>query len=107
MTAPGSTRPRPILEAIRAGAWKTGVGTLIAAAVSFGLLNSEQATLLDNIVAALATLITLVTSFVAQLHILGKSEPLVTPLADPKDQDGTPLVPLFTSEPPIGGQRPA
>lgn len=94
MTNP-NTRPRPILQAIRGGAWKTVLGTLIAAAVSFGLLNSEQATLLDNVVAALATLITLVTSFVAQLHVLGKSEPLVTPLADPEDEDGTPLVPIL------------
>lgn len=105
MAAPGSSRPRPILENIRNGAWKTIVGTLVTAAVSFGLLNSEQATLLDNIVAALATLITLVTSFVAQLHVLDKSEPQVTPLADPHDQDGTPLVPLFASEPPTNGQR--
>ncbi|MGW5741597.1 hypothetical protein [Amycolatopsis sp. NPDC003861] len=91
MTNP-NTRPRPILEAIRGGAWKTLLGTLIAAAVSFGLLNSEQATLLDNIVAALATLITLVTSFVAQLHVLGRAEPQVTPVADPRDDTGLPLV---------------
>ncbi|WP_394360746.1 hypothetical protein [Amycolatopsis sp. SB7-3] len=92
MAAP-RTRPRPILESIRSGAWKTILGTLVAAAVSFGLLNSQQATLLDNIAAALATLITLVTSFVAQLHVLDRSEPQVTPVADPRDNTGTPLVP--------------
>ncbi|AXB41313.1 hypothetical protein A4R43_01250 [Amycolatopsis albispora] len=75
------------------------LGTLIAAAVSFGLLNAEQATLLDNIVAALATLITLVTSFVAQLHVLGRAEPRVTPVSDPRDNAGAPLFPT-TSGPP-------
>lgn len=98
MTNPNS-RPRPILEAIRGGAWKTVVGTLVAAAVSFGLLNSEQATLLDNIVAALATLITLVTSFVAQLHVLGQAEPRVTPVSDPRDETGAPLVPALIPPP--------
>lgn len=94
MTNP-NTRPRPILEAILGGAWKTILGTLITAAVAFGLLNAEQATLLDNIVAALATLITLVTSFVAQLHVLGRAEPQVTPVVDPRDDTGTPLVPTL------------
>jgi hypothetical protein len=92
-----NTRPRPILEAIRSGAWKTILGTLVAAAVSFGLLNGQQATLLDNIVAALASLITLVTSFVAQLHVLGRAEPQVTPVADPRDDTGTPLVPSLVT----------
>ncbi|WP_181771299.1 hypothetical protein [Amycolatopsis pittospori] len=93
--ATSTPRPRPILDSIRSGAWKTIVGTLVAAAVSFGLLNGQQATLLDNIVAALATLITLVTSFVAQLHVLGRSEPKVTPVADPRDNTGSPLVPAL------------
>ncbi|MFK0249296.1 hypothetical protein ACIQUM_31745 [Amycolatopsis azurea] len=94
MAAPRS-RPRPILDSIRSGAWKTILGTLVAAAVSFGFLNADQATLLDNIVAALATLITLVTSFVAQLHVLGRAEPQVTPVADPRDDSGIPLVPAL------------
>ncbi|SFO81976.1 hypothetical protein SAMN05421810_10163 [Amycolatopsis arida] len=87
-------RPRPIRDTIRSGgAWRTAIGALITAAVSFGLLNTEQATLVDNIVATLATLITLVTSLIAQFHILGRAEPQVTPVSDPRDDHGAPLVP--------------
>ncbi|WP_134664027.1 hypothetical protein [Amycolatopsis sp. CFH S0078] len=97
-------RPRPILEAIRGGGWKTLAGTLIAAAVSFGILNAEQATALDNVVAAVVTLITFVTSAVAQFHVLDHAEPQVTPVADPRDDRGRPLVPA-ADEP--GGQPTA
>lgn len=85
-------RPRPILEAIRAGAWKTGLGTLVTAAVSFGLLNTEQATAANNIVATLATVVTAVTSIVAQLHLLRHVEPQVTPVSDPRTNTGEQLV---------------
>ncbi len=86
-------RPRPILDAIRDGGWKTLLGTLLAAAVSFGLLNAEQATLLGNVVAAVVTLITFATSAAGQFHVLDHAEPLVTPVVDPHDQLGRPLVP--------------
>ncbi|MGW3470449.1 hypothetical protein ACWDKQ_18770 [Saccharopolyspora sp. NPDC000995] len=91
-------RPRPILDAIRSGTWKTLVGALVTAAVSFGLLNANQATLLNNMVAAVVTLVTLVTSTLAQLHILDHAEPQVTPVADPRDNTGRPLVPAPAAE---------
>ncbi|MFE0021895.1 hypothetical protein [Amycolatopsis sp. NPDC059021] len=92
-----STSRRPLLDAIHSGAWKTLLGTLITAGVTFGLLNAEQATVVNNIVAAAATLLTMITSAVAQWHILGKAEPAVTPVADPRDDAGTPLRPSSSS----------
>ncbi|MBB5154942.1 hypothetical protein [Saccharopolyspora phatthalungensis] len=95
-----ANRPRPILEAIRGGGWKTILGTLLAAAVSFGVLNAEQATALDNLVAAVVTLVTFATSAVAQFHVLDNAEPLVTPVAAPHDDADRPLVPAADPEPP-------
>ncbi len=88
---------RPIFAAITSGAWKTALGTAITAAVSFGLLDTHQASLLDNIVAALATLLTAATSAIAQLHILRLAEPQVTPIAAPNNDAGVPLVPNITA----------
>lgn len=85
-------RPRPILDAIRSGAWKSVLGTLVTAGVTFGLLNAEQATALNNVVAALATLLTAGTAALHTLHVLRRAEPAVTPTADPRADDGTPLV---------------
>lgn len=94
--------PRPILDAIRSGAWKTILGTLVTAAVSFGVLDSHQASALNNVVAAVITLVTAATSAAAQLHILGRAEPLVTPVSAPRDSAGRPLVPVPVSPPTTG-----
>lgn len=88
------SRPRPILEAIRSGAWVPLLGTAITAVVTFGLLNSEQAAGLHNLVAAGATLLTAVTAALHTLHVLRNAEPEVTPISDPRAADGTPLVPM-------------
>lgn len=87
-----SGRPRPILDAIRTGTWKTGLGTLVTAAVAFGILNAEQATVANNIVASLVTIVTAVTAILAQVHVLQRAEPQVTPVVDPRANDGTRLV---------------
>jgi hypothetical protein len=101
MTSPlGPTtgdRPRPILDAIRSGQWKTLVGTAISAAVSFGVLDSQQTTVVNNLVAAAVTLITALTALLGQLHVLRRAEPLVTPVASPRSAAGVPLVPADTA----------
>lgn len=57
-----------IVAALKSGAWKSWVVTALSAAVSFGLLDSEQATLINNIVASLATLAGIVISLVHTFH---------------------------------------
>lgn len=86
-------QPRPILNAIKRGAWETILGTVLTAAVTFGVLDTGQASALDNVAAAIATLLTAVTSALAQLHVLRKAEPKVTPVAAPRDNTGVVLVP--------------
>jgi hypothetical protein len=85
-------RPRPILEAIQAGMWKTWLGGAVTAAVAFGILNTQQATAVNNLVAAVVTLVTVATSLAAQLHVLHTAEPQVTPVSDPQDDAGHKLV---------------
>ncbi|TDQ01232.1 hypothetical protein [Labedaea rhizosphaerae] len=92
------SRPRPILEAIRSGAWVSVLGAALTAAVTFGLLNAEQVTALNNLVAAAATLITAVTAVLHGLHILRAAEPEVTPMSDPRDTDGRPLIPAESGD---------
>ncbi|MFC0546942.1 hypothetical protein [Kutzneria chonburiensis] len=88
-----ATRPRPILAAITSGGTLiTAVGTLLAGLVAFGVLNSEQASAINNLVAAVLTVIPPATAVLVQLHILRTAEPQVTPVADPQDTDGTALV---------------
>jgi phosphatidylglycerophosphate synthase len=84
---------RPIVDAIRGGAWKTALGTGISAAVSFGVLDTREASALNTVVAALVTIVTALTSVVAQLHILRNAEPQVTPVVEPRDNAGHPLIP--------------
>ncbi|MGI8307741.1 hypothetical protein [Saccharopolyspora hattusasensis] len=83
---------------IRGGGWKTLLGTLLTAAVSFGVLNTGQATALDNLVAAVVTLITFATSAVAQFHVLDNAEPQLTPVADPRDNTDRHFIPAPAAE---------
>lgn len=98
---PTTARPRPILAAIRSGAWLPLVGTLLTAAVTFGLLNSEQGTAIGNLVAAVATLLTAITAALSNFHVLRRAEPEVTPVADPRDDLGRALVPERGPAPPV------
>jgi hypothetical protein len=70
--------------------------------VSFGVLNAEQVTVVNNLVATATTLLTAVTAILTQLHILDHAEPLVTPVADPRNDRGEQLV----SPPPQPGKPP-
>jgi hypothetical protein len=74
------------------GTWITAVGTLVAAGVSVGVLSDRQATVVNWVASVLVTLCPLVTSVLVQWHVLRTAEPLVTPLSDPQDADGQPLV---------------
>lgn len=94
MSSPSTTdRPRPILDAMTSGGNLIAlVGSLVAGGVAFGVLNAIQANAINNIVAAIVTVIPAATAVLAQFHVLRTAEPRVTPLSDPQDSDGTPLV---------------
>lgn len=57
-----------IVAALKSGAWKSWLATAMSAAVSFSLLDSEQVNLINNLVAALTTLVAVVISLVHTFH---------------------------------------
>jgi len=68
--------------------WANAIAGVLAAAVSVGLLNASQATNVNGVVQALvgaaSFLLPLIAGFLARRR--------VTPVADPRDTDGTRLV---------------
>jgi hypothetical protein len=80
------------LRAILSGSWRPAVGTAITAAVTFGVLTQTQAGALGDLAAAVATLLTALTSTLHAFGVLRASERHTTPTVDPRDRDGTGLV---------------
>jgi hypothetical protein len=102
-----SNRPRPILAAILSGSWRPAVGTAVTAAVAFGLLDSTQASAVNNVAAGLVTLLTALTATLHAFGVLTTSEKQTTPLADPVDADGERLVRNTTVVQQVRGEHAA
>lgn len=88
-------RPRPIKTA--ADELKTWLGfvTLIvggAAGAGINLLTDEQANALTALLAGIPGIVGAVTVVLTAFGIVRRSEPLVTPMIDPRDSSGAPLV---------------
>lgn len=95
-------RPRPIKDAAETmRAWVGLAAAFITAAGSGGiLLSSDQVTALQGVLAALLPIVSAVSVALTAFGIRKRSEPLVTPMTDPRDNDGTPLVAM-------GGRTPS
>ncbi|SES49052.1 hypothetical protein [Actinokineospora terrae] len=70
-----------------------GLTAAVSGLVGSGLFTTEQGSATTGIITAAVTLL-------AAFGITVTGERKVTPLADPRDQDGTPLVPADTGESP-------
>lgn len=102
MTVMGiNDRPRPIKTAAdQLKSW-LGFATLVvggAAGAGINLLTDEQANAITALLAAVPGVVGTVTVLLTAFGIVRRSEPLVTPMTDPRDNDGTKLVSL--------GERP-
>lgn len=97
-------RPRPILDAANhIKAWVGLVAALLSAAGTGGiLLSADQVSALQGILGALLPLITAFGVVLTAFGIVKRSEPLVTPMRDPRDNDGTKLV-AIDGRPTAGG----
>lgn len=97
-------RPRPIKAA--ANEIRTWVGlaaALITAAGTGGiLLSADQVTALQGVLAALMPIVTAVSVALTAFGIRKRAEPLVTPMKDPRDNDGAALV-VLGDRPSAGG----
>lgn len=85
---------RPILQAaIQLKTWIGVVSSVVAALGAAGaLMSAEQVSAVQGVLTCVLVLIPAVSTVLTAFGIVRRSEPLVTPMADPRDNDGTPLV---------------
>jgi hypothetical protein len=91
----GRQRPRPIKDAAdEIRSWLSFATLLVGGLTGAGinLLTDEQASALTALLAAVPGIVGAVTVALTAFGIVRRSEPLVTPLADPMDASGAPLV---------------
>lgn len=86
-------RPRPIRDAAAHVSKVLGVlGSLITALAGFGVITIAQGDALAGLLGAIPGVLTLVTSVLVAFRVARQAEPEVTPLSDPRDAYGQPLV---------------
>ncbi|MEV6879779.1 hypothetical protein [Amycolatopsis sp. NPDC051128] len=73
--------------------WTT-VGGVVTGLAGVGIITADQNTALQALLAGVATLAAAGTSALAAFGVQKRAEPLVTPVAEPRDDDGTTLVPI-------------
>lgn len=89
------TRPRPIKAAADELKTWLSFATLIVGGLGgagVNLLTDDQANALTAILAGVPGVVGMVAVLLAAFGIVKRSEPLVTPMQDPRDNDGTQLV---------------
>jgi hypothetical protein len=87
------TRPQPVREAASAVSRVTGLfGSVLTALVGIGILTAVQGDALVALLGAIPGLITLATTVLAVFGVVRRAEPDVTPVADPRNRDGVPLI---------------
>lgn len=97
-------RPNPLGSAAKtvAAVWAIA-GGIVSALVAFGVLSAEQGQALDQLGQAapgalvvagtlIAGIAPLLASIGAAFHVAAKAKPDVTPVADPRDNFGRPLL---------------
>lgn len=90
-------RPTPLRAAFKTtGSAIAFVGSVVAFAVTWGLLSTDQASAIDALLAAVPGLIGLGTALLAAFGVVAKSEPQVTPVEAPQDDQGNRLTPAGT-----------
>jgi hypothetical protein len=91
-------RPTPLDDAARRAVKVAGtVSALLTALAGAGitLLTNEQADALTGLVGAIPGIITLVGVAMAAFGVRNLAKPQVTPVADPRDNQGNTLVPGY------------
>lgn len=87
-------RPQPLTHAVHIAAPVAGVtGAMLTTLTAFGLITFEQETAVQTLLVALVALFTALTGAWAAYHVRANATPHVTPVADPRDAEGHPLVP--------------
>lgn len=88
-----SDRPRPIKAAADKLSKLLGVaGALVTALVGWGILTGIQGDAVTGLLGAIPGIVTAVTTVLTAFGIVKRSEPLVTPMTDPRTDTGAPLM---------------
>lgn len=69
----------------------TAVGAVVTGLAGVGIITADQNIALQALLAGVALLAAAGTSALAAFGVRKRAEPLVTPVVDPRDDNGTPL----------------
>ena len=88
-----SDRPRPIKAAAGRLSKLLGVaGAFVTALVGWGVVTAAQGDAVTGLLGAIPGIVTAVTTALTAFGIVKQSEPLVTPMSDPRTESGAPLM---------------
>ncbi len=72
----------------------TAVGGIVTGLTGVGIITADQNTALQGLLVGIGAVVAAATSAAAAFGVRRQAEPLVTPVADPRDNDGAHLVPI-------------
>lgn len=94
-TVPAHTDRRPLAGVSKKVAAVLAVlGSAVSTLATIGAITVEQDTAVQGSLAALVGLVTAVTAVLTAFGIVKRAEPLVTPMSDPRNDEGVPLTPV-------------
>ena len=76
------------------GTVRAAIGGAVSALAVLGVLTTEQSTAVDAVLGAVAVLASVLGPLWSAFTVKREGEPLVTPVADPRDDRGAALVPV-------------
>lgn len=88
-----SDRPRPIKAAANTLATVLGaIGSVVTALAGWGIVTAAQDDAVTGLLGTIPGVVTAVTTVLTAFGIVRRSEPLVTPMSDPRTNAGAPLM---------------
>ncbi|MEV6908032.1 hypothetical protein [Amycolatopsis sp. NPDC051071] len=72
----------------------TAVGGIVTGLAGVGIITADQNTAVQGLLVAVTAVVGAATSAAAAFGVRRQAEPLVTPVDDPRADDGTRLVPI-------------
>lgn len=109
--ADSSARPQPIIDAFKSvGVALSGLGGVVTTLVTLGVLSTDQGDSVTDLLnygvsnadvlsAIVAGAVTIGAGLVASFGTGKTAQARVTPIEDPRDNDGTSLVPAWVVQP--------
>lgn len=87
------TRPRPIMDAFKSvGTAVAFIGSVVTSLVGWGVLSATQGDAVNGLLGAIPGAVGLVTALLSAFGVVKSAEPKVTPVDDPRNNAGQPLV---------------